>query len=515
MKNQALTKIRTQHERELASYAHWANWMTRRIADGLATRFRRRSLDGHIFVPRIADAVTLHPWYHVVVMDPQALGPFSKHQLSSEDTLGFLTGMVERPVRAVTVIPGLEPGQPTRHGLAYVVTMRDIPPVELHPVLEAPLPKSIEFDPIGDYPAGLLYQWCLGFDGQKLVWCSLKDLGHILIGGTTQYGKSSTWKINLLALLLNHSPELLRLAVIDPKGLDTAFLDSAPHLLMPAACDGQVESARQVMARLAQEVADRRQLMRAAFATTLEDYNRKTPRRPLPLILGIWDEFAALAALAGGPRAPMYRFLVQVINQGASLGVHMVLTTQTPTAEVVNTVTRSQCDTRIVLHCTEAGQFKASLGLSGYNRWMGKLNAPGRAMVRVAGQDTPLLVQMPYVPPDQVNAACRWSTAQAEDGPIAVTDFPFLTSEARRLVAWAKSHPDEFMGGMSLPMLKRAFDRPEGSLAEDGGEPISEWRARCELDALKARGLLVRASGTATLPYQMTEELTEMVESRV
>jgi hypothetical protein len=96
--------------------------MSRRILTVLVARFYRRNADGSLFTVRIQGAVTLASWYHIVVLDPEALWHFPQSQLAEQGVLNALTRAVGRPVMFTPSVPGGARG-PAPDGIAYVVLL--------------------------------------------------------------------------------------------------------------------------------------------------------------------------------------------------------------------------------------------------------------------------------------------------------------------------------------------------------------------------------------------------------
>ncbi len=193
------------------------------------------------------------------------------------------------------------------------------------------------------------------------VWRSLLETGHILVGGETGSGKSTWLNTALAALLAAHTPHELQVAIVDPKEIEFHIYQGIPHLFAPMATG--VDEASALTARLMAEMDRRRALFRHARTKSLPQYNQRTGDR-LPLILFIVDEVTDIA-LTAGLKSPFYTDLIRLSSKGRAFGLVLVLATQNPKAEVLNTLIRGNMSTRIAFRVATAEHSRVILGESG------------------------------------------------------------------------------------------------------------------------------------------------------
>jgi hypothetical protein len=198
-----------------------------------------------------------------------------------------------------------------------------------------------------------------GTDGP--VWHSLIETGHILVGGESGSGKSTWLNAALAALLEAHTPQELQVALLDPKEVEFQAYRGVPHLFAPLATE--VGDASLLTARLIAELDRRRALFSRAGAKSLLRYNQRTGDR-LPLILLIVDEVTDIA-LATGLKSPFYTDLIRLTSKGRAFGLGILLATQNPKAEVLNTLIRGNMSTRISFRVATAEHSRVILGESG------------------------------------------------------------------------------------------------------------------------------------------------------
>jgi S-DNA-T family DNA segregation ATPase FtsK/SpoIIIE len=181
--------------------------------------------------------------------------------------------------------------------------------------------------------------------GQPVV-ADLGRMPHLLIAGTTGSGKSVCIAAITLCLVMNNTPEDLRLVMIDPKMVELIRFNGLPHLL------GKVETdIQRILGVLRWTVAemDRRyRLLEISHSRNLETYNRKNRRRkgeePLPRLVVMIDELADLMMSAPEQTEPM---LVRLAQLARAVGIHLVVATQRPSTDVVTGLIKANFPARI------------------------------------------------------------------------------------------------------------------------------------------------------------------------
>ena len=196
----------------------------------------------------------------------------------------------------------------------------------------------------------------IGADGHGPVLADLVSDGpHALIGGTTGSGKSELLRTMVASLAATYSPEQVNFVLVDYKG-GSAFdqCASLPHVV-GLVTDLDDRLAERALRCLEAELRHREQVLRDRGATDLAHYRSRAktgtgqPWPPLPRLVVIIDEFAALAAELPG----FMDSLVSVAQRGRSLGMHLVLATQRP-AGAVSANIRTNTALRIALRVLDA-----------------------------------------------------------------------------------------------------------------------------------------------------------------
>lgn len=181
-------------------------------------------------------------------------------------------------------------------------------------------------------PAGELV-FGIGCSQEGTVWADLGVLLHLLVGGMNGSGKSRFLAQLIVSLAEGYSPRQLRMLLIDLKGKGAPEFSryaSLPHLDGPVI--GDIESCKKALAELELEMDERYRRIAQAGCSDITEYNAGHPEAPLPRKLVVIDEFADLTARFSGPELKAFERLVAELR---ACGVHMVIATQRPDANVV------------------------------------------------------------------------------------------------------------------------------------------------------------------------------------
>lgn len=175
------------------------------------------------------------------------------------------------------------------------------------------------------------------------------DLGrmpHVLIAGTTGSGKSVCIAALTACLVMNNSPEDLRLVMIDPKMVELVRFNGLPHLIGKVETD--LERISAVLRWVVFEMQERYKLLEELRARDLESYNRKAQRRkefePLPRIVVLIDELADLMMNAAEQTEST---IVRLAQMARATGIHLVIATQRPSTDVVTGLIKANFPARI------------------------------------------------------------------------------------------------------------------------------------------------------------------------
>jgi S-DNA-T family DNA segregation ATPase FtsK/SpoIIIE len=197
------------------------------------------------------------------------------------------------------------------------------------------------------YKVGSPLAITLGRDVSGLpVVADLGTMPHLLIAGTTGSGKSVCIAAITTCLVMNNTPDDLRLVMIDPKMVELIRFNGLPHLL------GKVETDIQrilgVLRWVVAEMDRRYKLLEEMHARNIDSYNRRARRHktavPLPRIVVLLDELADLMMTAPDQTEPV---LIRLAQLARATGIHLVVATQRPSTDVVTGLIKANFPARI------------------------------------------------------------------------------------------------------------------------------------------------------------------------
>lgn len=186
-------------------------------------------------------------------------------------------------------------------------------------------------------------------EGEHII-RDLAKMPHLLIGGTTGAGKTVFLYGLLASLLHSHpQPDTLRLVLSTSKREDFSFFEGVQHLEGKDVLDDAAAAVALLQGAIQDEFASRAARLTEARCRDIVAYNRKPANRMVPFIIVV-DEFADLADQLGTERrarAAFYTSIRRIAQMGRSRGMHLVLCTQRPSAELLPSDIRSLMNCRV------------------------------------------------------------------------------------------------------------------------------------------------------------------------
>ncbi|MBL9140752.1 MAG: DNA translocase FtsK, partial [Phycisphaerae bacterium] len=212
----------------------------------------------------------------------------------------------------------------------------------------------------GPAAEGMALPMFLGKDssGQALV-VDLARQPHMLIAGTTGSGKSVCMNTIIMSWLYTKRPDELKLCLVDPKMVEMAQFSNIPHLMCPVVTD--MEKAAGIMEWAVGKMEERYELLKRAEVRDIRSFNAlgeeklkerikpvgdldwaRTPKK-LPYMVFVIDELADLMM----QHKEVETFIVRIAQKARAVGMHLVLATQRPQANVVTGLIKSNMPCRV------------------------------------------------------------------------------------------------------------------------------------------------------------------------
>jgi DNA segregation ATPase FtsK/SpoIIIE, S-DNA-T family len=242
----------------------------------------------------------------------------------------------------------------------------------------------------------------------KAIGTDLAKQPHILIAGTTGSGKSGCVNAMLSSLLLRADPNEVRLVLVDPKRVELNHYEGIPHLLTPVVTSPRL--AANVLANLIKEMEERYGVMSKAKTRSLVELNRvrlKQGERPLPYILCVIDELADLMMVAP---ADVEDSIIRLAQKSRAVGIHLVLATQRPSADVITGMIKANVPARIAFAVSSQTDSRVILDQNGAESLLGQ----GDMLFRPSGESRSARIQGAFIAEEEIEKLTEHWRRQGE-----------------------------------------------------------------------------------------------------
>lgn len=206
-------------------------------------------------------------------------------------------------------------------------------------------------------------------DGNVIVG-DIAKMPHVIIAGTTGSGKSVCSHSLIMSILMNASPDEVKLILVDPKMVEFPKYNGIPHLLIPVVTDPR--KAAGALNWAVQEMLKRYKIFSDNNARDLSSYNAMAEKNEelekLPQIVILIDELADLMMAASNEVEDAICRLAQMAR---AAGMHLVIATQRPTVDVVTGLIKANIPSRIALMVSSQVDSRAIIDVGGAEKLLG------------------------------------------------------------------------------------------------------------------------------------------------
>ena len=195
---------------------------------------------------------------------------------------------------------------------------------------------------------------------------------HLLVAGTTGSGKSVCINGLICSVLYTKTPKEVRMILVDPKMVELSLYNGIPHLLTPVITDAK--KALKAMNFVVDEMERRMQLFKNIGAKKIEEYNEKIVEKKmacvkLPYIMVIIDEFADLMLAVG---KELEQSIKRITAVARFCGIHLILATQRPSADVITGIIKSNIPTQIAFAVSNSMNSRIIIDQLGAEKLLGR-----------------------------------------------------------------------------------------------------------------------------------------------
>ena len=350
--------------------------------------------------------------------------------------------------------------------------------------------------------------------GGSCIIGNIAKMPHMLIAGTTGSGKSVCMNSIIISLLYKASPEDVKLIMVDPKMVELANYNGIPHLMIPVVTDPK--KAAGALQWAVTEMMRRYKTMSDAGVRDLESYNSIVAAeggQKVPQLIVIIDELADLMMVAA---KEVEDSICRIAQMGRASGVHLVIATQRPSADVITGLMKANIPSRIAFSVASAMESRIILDTQGAEKLVGK----GDMLFAPIGSGKPLRVQGCFVTDAEVLAVTTYVkdnfVADYDQGVLADIEKKAQQTGKKTAVSAADPEPnaDELDGDELLP---QAVD----VVLETGMASVSMLQRRLKLgyaraarivDEMEEKGIVGPFQGSKPRNILITKEQWESMK---
>ena len=226
---------------------------------------------------------------------------------------------------------------------------------------------------------------------------NIARLPHVLIAGTTGSGKSVCTNSLIVSILYKSTPDEVRFIMVDPKMVELAPYNGIPHLLIPVVTDPKKAAGALQWAVF--EMMKRYKMFSEKGVKDLAGYNALSETdedvKKLPTVVVVIDELADLMLVAA---KEVEESICRVAQMGRAAGMHLVVATQRPSADVITGLMKANIPSRIAFAVASSMESRIILDTPGAEKLVGK----GDMLYSPLGDSKPTRVQGCFITPEEI-----------------------------------------------------------------------------------------------------------------
>ena len=241
---------------------------------------------------------------------------------------------------------------------------------------------------------------------------NISKLPHMLIAGTTGSGKSVCMNSLILSLLYKAKPDEVKLIMIDPKMVELGVYNGIPHLYVPVVTDPK--KAAGALQWSVVEMLKRYRLFSEIGVRDIENYNKHclaSGEQTLPQVVIVIDELADLMLVAS---KDVEESICRVAQMGRAAGMHLVIATQRPSADVITGLMKANIPSRIAFAVSSAMESRIILDQGGAEKLVGM----GDMLYSPVGAGKPMRIQGAFVSDEEREDVIQFIKEGAGDSQL-------------------------------------------------------------------------------------------------
>jgi S-DNA-T family DNA segregation ATPase FtsK/SpoIIIE len=266
----------------------------------------------------------------------------------------------------------------------------------------------------------------------KSHFANISKMPHLLIAGATGSGKSVTIHAIINSLLFRNSPETLKFIMIDPKRVELTLYNNIPHLLTPVITDAK--KAILSLKWAAKEMDRRYDILEECSVRDIESYhknilepemkkfkekgnteNAEVPET-MPYVMVVIDELADI--MHAYPRE-LESAIVRLAQMSRAVGIHLILSTQRPSVNVITGLIKANIPTRIALQVASQVDSRTILDMAGAEKLLGA----GDMLYMSGEMSKPQRLQSAFISESEVKRVVKYLGDNYENEAPSEIDF--------------------------------------------------------------------------------------------
>ena len=348
--------------------------------------------------------------------------------------------------------------------------------------------------------------------GGSCIVGNIAKLPHVLIAGTTGSGKSVCTNSLIVSLLYKSTPDEVRFIMVDPKMVELAPYNGIPHLLIPVVTDPKKAAGALQWAVF--EMMKRYKIFSEHGVKDLAGFNALAASpageaeglKKMPTVVVVIDELADLMLVAA---KEVEESICRVAQMGRAAGMHLVIATQRPSADVITGLMKANIPSRIAFAVASSLESRIILDTTGAEKLVGK----GDMLYFPLGDSKPTRVQGCFISPEEIERVVAFVKNSGEvhyDQTVMDKIEEALKKDDKSGASSATAAPAE-AGGEEDELLAAAVE----VILETGQASVSMLQRRLKLgysraarlvDQMEERGIVGPFEGSKPRQMLITRE---------